>query len=96
MKAIKTIYNNCGWFLLVLIFGNILLNFFAPNSLIGQENINLVCLFLKIKAISAIVLAFFMIMFMIKSAVTFVNEKGYGLGHKIVESYFRVLFQYCG
>lgn len=84
MKAIKTIYNNCGWFLLVLIFGNILLNFFAPNSLIGQENINLVCLFLKIKAISAIVLAFFMIMFMIKSAVTFVNEKGYGLGHKIV------------
>ena len=84
MKAIKTIYNNCGWFLLVLIFGNILLNFFAPNSLIGQENINLVCLFLKIKAISAIVLAFFMIMFMIKSAVTFFNEKGYGLGHKIV------------
>mgnify|MGYP000578506424 CR=1 FL=1 len=69
MKAIKTIYNNCGWFLLVLIFGNILLNFFAPNSLIGQENINLVCLFLKIKAISAIVLAFFMIMFMIKSAL---------------------------
>lgn len=50
MKAIKTIYNNCGWFLLVLIFGNILLNFFAPNSLIGQENINLVCLFLKIKS----------------------------------------------
>lgn len=84
MKAIKTIYNNCGWFLLVLIFGNILLNFFAPNSLIGQENINLVCLFLKIKAISAIVLTFFMIMFMIKSAVTFFNEKGYGLGHKIV------------
>lgn len=84
MKAIKTIYNNCGWFLLVLIFGNILLNFFAPNSLIGQENINLVCLFLKIKAISAIVLVFFMIMFMIKSAVTFFNEKGYGLGHKIV------------
>ena len=84
MKAIKTIYNNCSWFLLVLIFGNILLNYFAPNSLIGQENINLVCLFLKIKAISAIVLAFFMIMFMIKSAVTFVNEKGYGLGHKIV------------
>lgn len=47
MKAIKTIYNNCGWFLLVLIFGNILLNFFAPNSLIGQENINLVCLFFE-------------------------------------------------
>ena len=61
-----------------------IIEFFAPNSLIGQENINLVCLFLKIKAISAIVLAFFMIMFMIKSAVTFFNEKGYGLGHKIV------------
>ena len=64
-----------------------IIEFFAPNSLIGQENINLVCLFLKIKAISAIVLAFFMIMFMIKSAVTFFNEKGYGLGHKIVGVY---------
>ena len=32
MKAIKTIYNNCGWFLLVLIFGNILLNFLVPKN----------------------------------------------------------------
>lgn len=88
MKAIKTIYNICGWFLIVMLFGNILMNFFAPSSLIGKENIESVCLFLEIKLISAIVLAFFMIMFMVRTAMTLFNKKNFGLGHKIAGAAF--------
>ena len=61
-----------------------IIEFFCSKLIDWSRKYKFSLFILKIKAISAIVLAFFMIMFMIKSAVTFFNEKGYGLGHKIV------------
>lgn len=88
MKMLKAIYNNCGWFFLALLVSNVIMNFLAPNSLIGSESIKSICLFLKIKMIFAIVLAIFMVLFISKLSIEKCNQKGYGIGHKIVSMAF--------